>query len=345
MNTDRRYDIDWLRVIAIGLLIIYHVAIVFQPWAIFIGFIQSEQAMENLWVFMSMLNVWRIPLLFFVSGMGVCFALRKRNYKQLLLERTKRILVPFIFGTLVISPVHVYLLQVHYSFPLKYTLHPGHLWFLGNIFAYVLILLPLFVFIRRKRSWRHKIEKLFSTPIGLLVVALFFILETVLVKPATFEMYASNWHGFFLGLLAFLCGFLFIISGKQFWQMLQQWKWPLLLVAVVLYAVRIGLLNSKSPNYLMSLESNFWIFSVLAFGARFLNHKSKVLAYLSKAAYPVYILHMAFLYLGCVLILPLSLPVFLKFGFICLITYAGSMGFYEFLLKRVKYIRILFGGK
>jgi len=30
--TNRRYDIDWLRVIAIGLLLIYHIAIGFHPW-------------------------------------------------------------------------------------------------------------------------------------------------------------------------------------------------------------------------------------------------------------------------------------------------------------------------
>ncbi|MEP4596601.1 MAG: acyltransferase, partial [Cyclobacteriaceae bacterium] len=72
---NRRYDIDWLRVIAIGLLLIYHVAIGFQPWGVFIGFIQSSSPLESIWVPMSMLNVWRIPLLFFVSGMGVYFAI------------------------------------------------------------------------------------------------------------------------------------------------------------------------------------------------------------------------------------------------------------------------------
>ena len=68
---ERRYDIDWLRVIAIGFLLIYHIGIGFQPWGVFIGFIQSEKPLNSLWIPMSMLNIWRIPLLFFVSGMGV----------------------------------------------------------------------------------------------------------------------------------------------------------------------------------------------------------------------------------------------------------------------------------
>ena len=79
MSTTRRYDIDWLRVIAIGLLLIYHIAIIFQPWGIFIGFMQNNESLESLWIPMAMLNVWRIPLLFFVSGMGVCFAIKKRT--------------------------------------------------------------------------------------------------------------------------------------------------------------------------------------------------------------------------------------------------------------------------
>jgi glucan biosynthesis protein C len=89
MTLERRHDIDWLRVVAIGLLLIYHIAIIFQPWAMFIGFIKSEETLEALWTPMTMLNVWRIPLLFYVSGMGLYFAMRKRNWKQLFLERTK----------------------------------------------------------------------------------------------------------------------------------------------------------------------------------------------------------------------------------------------------------------
>ena len=81
MNTTRRHDIDWMRVIAIWLLLIYHIAIIFQPWAMFFGFIRSEELMTGLWKPMSMLNVWRIPLLFYISGMGVYFALRKRDWK------------------------------------------------------------------------------------------------------------------------------------------------------------------------------------------------------------------------------------------------------------------------
>ena len=78
-TAERRYDIDWLRVIAIGLLLIYHIGIAFQPWGVFIGFIQNGQSLESIWPAMALLNIWRIPLLFFVSGMGVAFAIKRRS--------------------------------------------------------------------------------------------------------------------------------------------------------------------------------------------------------------------------------------------------------------------------
>ena len=90
----RRYDVDWLRVCALALLIVYHVVISFQPWAFTIFFIQNKEPMEGLWPFMSMINVWRIPILFLVSGMGVRFAMERRNWKQLLNDRAVRSSIP-----------------------------------------------------------------------------------------------------------------------------------------------------------------------------------------------------------------------------------------------------------
>lgn len=140
----RRYDVDWVRVIAIVLLLIYHISIGFQPWGVMIGFITNSKPWVSLWIPMAMLNVWRIPLLFFVSGMGVYFALQNRNWKELITERASRILIPFVLGMLFIVPLHMYLMQLHYGWQLSYSPNPGHLWFLGNIFIYVVILSPLF---------------------------------------------------------------------------------------------------------------------------------------------------------------------------------------------------------
>ena len=72
-DSDRRYDIDWLRVVAIALLLIYHIAIMFQPWGVFIGFIQSAETSEAIWIPMALLNIWRI-----------------RNEKNIIISRLSR---------------------------------------------------------------------------------------------------------------------------------------------------------------------------------------------------------------------------------------------------------------
>lgn len=347
LTTERRYDIDWLRVIAIGLLLIYHVAIGFQPWGIFIGFIQNGDPLESIWVAMSMLNVWRIPLLFFVSGMGVCFAIGRRNFKQLLVERSKRILMPFMFGMLAIVPLHVFLWQDYYQQDLEYLwLNPGHLWFLGNIFIYVLVLSPLFFYLKKQQGGRlqQAMNKLFGSPLGLLVIMLPFVAEALIVNPESFEMYAMTDHGFVLGMIAFLVGFCCVYSGPAFWQMVKRWKWLLLFLAFAMYITRLVLFELVAPNYLLSIESNLWIFAVFGLGYTYLNRPSKRLTYLSQAAYPIYILHMAFLYLGSYLFFTLEMHVVLKFILTVLFTGVGCFVTYE-LIKRVKFLRPFFGLK
>jgi len=347
LTTNRRYDIDWIRVIAIGLLLIYHVAIGFQSWGIMIGFITSDKPWESLWIPMAMLNVWRIPLLFFVSGMGVYFALQNRNWKQLLVERARRILLPFMFGVFVIVPIHVYLWRYYYHMGLIYQADPGHLWFLGNLFIYVVILAPVFFYLRKNQDGQlvKGIKKMLSTPFGLLPVIAAFIAEALLVRPYPYERYAMTWHGFFLGLLAFFFGFCFVLSGRTFWEMIRKWRWLFLSAAVVLFLLRMMTFKMNAPVYLLVTESDGWILSVFAFGYTHLNRPGKALTYLSQAAYPVYILHMIFLYLGAVLIFPLDIAVPLQFILVLLFTGAGCFAFYELIIRRVNIIRPLFGLK
>lgn len=345
MSTERRYDIDWLRVIAIGLLIIYHISIIFQPWGVFIGFMQSEKSMESLWIPMSMLNVWRIPLLFFVSGMGVCFAMRKRNFKELILERTKRILIPFIFGVFAIVPIHIFVWQKYYYQDIKYLPNPSHLWFLANIFIYVIVLAPLFFYLKKSEKgivnlW---LKKTYNNPLGLLIIILPFILEVILVKPDAFEVYAMTPHGFFLGLLAFFFGFTFILNGDTLWKTVLKWKWMYFLLATSLYLIRLLFFQLKSPVYLTPIESNLWVFALLGFAYAFLNKPSNILNYLKQGAYPIYILHMIFIYLSSLFILPLNINNGVKLLLIVVFTVFGCFITYDFFIRRIRFLRPLFG--
>ena len=78
---------------------------------------------------------------------------------------------------------------------------------------------------------------------------------------------------------------------------------------------------------------------MFAFGYKYLNRGGQTLAYLSQAAYPVYILHMIFLYLGSLLIFPLSLPVEVKFMLLLLFTLAECFLTYKFLIRGINIIR------
>lgn len=346
MNTERRYDIDWLRVIAIGMLLIYHIAIIFQPWAVFIGFIRSTELVEGLWTPMTLLNVWRIPLLFFVSGMGVFFAMRKRNVKQLLLERAKRILLPYLFGIVAVVPLHFFIFQDFYGQPLSYFAHPAHLWFLGNIVLYISILFPLFFYLLKNKEgrFRRAMAKIMGHPFGPASISIFFVLEALIVKPQVFSLYAQTLHGYVIGFLAFLFGFILVYTGQSFWYTVQKWKAVYLGAAAIFFTVRLMVNQTAGPNYLMSIESTLWIMGLFGYAYQYLNQPSKTLSYLSKAAYPIYIVHMFVLYGAAWLILPLEIPVLVQFASIVLMTVIGSVMIYEGL-KRIPILGAAFGIK
>ncbi|HEY5919563.1 MAG TPA: hypothetical protein VIU13_19220, partial [Chryseolinea sp.] len=119
-------------------------------------------------------------------------------------------------------------------------------------------------------------------------------------------------------------------------------RWMFLAVAVGFFLARTFVLGLKTPVYLLVVESDAWIFSVFAFGHKYLNKQSKALTYLSEAAYPVYILHMIFLFLGSWLIFPLELPAPQKFFAVLLFTFAGCFSSFE-AIRRVNILRPLFG--
>jgi hypothetical protein len=228
-----------------------------------------------------------------------------------------------------------------------YTIHPVHLWFLGNIFIYVIILSPLFFYLKKNEHGRiHRwLQKLFSNPTGILIIIIAFILEAILFRPETYETYSMTLHGFFMGMLAFLFGFLIIYSGENFWKTVLKLRWFLISSALTLFLLRYYLFDLKAPDYLLATESVLWIMTAFGFAYRYLNLPGKILSYLSQAAYPVYIIHMVFLYLGSYFIMPLDISAGLKFILIMISTFSGSLLFYEIVIRRITFIRPLFGLK
>ena len=88
-----------------------------------------------------------------------------------------------------------------------------------------------------------------------------------------------------------------------------------------------------------------WIYGIFGFGHKYLNRPNSALSYLSKAAYPVYIIHMVALYAGAALILPLDIHVMAKFILIVVFTGVFCFTVYELLIRRISFLRPLFGLK
>ncbi|GGC67121.1 acyltransferase family protein [Undibacterium terreum] len=109
----RRHDIDALRALAFGLLILYHLSMVYvQDW----GFhIKSSYLAEWLQWPMLLVNRWRMDLIFLISGMSTTMLLQKLQARQALgmdsrffRQRSVRLILPLLFGMAVVVPVQPY---------------------------------------------------------------------------------------------------------------------------------------------------------------------------------------------------------------------------------------------
>ena len=353
----RRYDVDAIRVIALGLLILYHIAVAFQPWgADLVMFIENEQSLEWVWILMMVINIWRIPILFVVSGMGARFAMERRDWSNLLSDRSLRIFVPLLFGMLFIVPFNFIIFNYYYKKEQFYLPHPGHLWFLLFIFFYVLIFCALFNYFKKhpENMFYRFIKSIINKPLGLIpVFALPIVLEAILIQPRDYPVFALTLHGLILGMICFFSGFVLVSLKEDFWIAVRKIKLITLGLAFSLYLVRSynGIItesdfisSSLIVNVLTGFESANWMLAAFGFGAAFLNKPSKLLTYLSSAVYPVYIVHLPVQMLCSSLVFQLGIPAIFKLIIVLVGTFALSFAIYE-IIKRIKWVRFLFGMK
>ena len=160
MNTQRRFDLDWVRIAAFALLIFYHVGMYYVTWDWHIKSAHASGAIEPLMILSA---PWRLSLLFLVSGVATAYLLARSNTGGFLGRRSIRLLVPLAFGMLVIVPPQSYLQVVerlHYNggFAHFYQLYINgyhgfcdgddclrlptwnHLWFVAYLWVYTVVL-------------------------------------------------------------------------------------------------------------------------------------------------------------------------------------------------------------
>ena len=104
-GSERRHYIDWVRVLAFLLLIFFHCA---MPFVNYGWEIKNKETSAGLTRLIWWLHQWRLPLLFFISGVGIHFSLKKRSVIQFTGERFVRLFIPLLFAMFFTIPLQVY---------------------------------------------------------------------------------------------------------------------------------------------------------------------------------------------------------------------------------------------
>lgn len=366
----RRYDLDWIRVIVFGLLIFYHVGMFFVPWG---WHIKNNVISEDMRWPMLFLNQWRLPALFLISGMGTRFALARRSSSTYIKERMSRLLVPLIFGILVIVPPQIYVERLAYGgYEYDYAhflihdcfrgIYPEgnfswhHLWFLPYLLVFSILLTPVFVFLRdrpKARFLNFQRALLDRSAWNIFYYAIPFFIVEGFIEPffdVTHALY-NDWYTISLYLLVFFYGFNFICIKESFWNALNKIKEKALVIGVLSYCIYFYLIFLDDNLIKHLTEAAFkmlnmwtWLIIIFAFGAKFLNRPSKLLSYCNTAVYPFYIFHQTVTVVLAYFLYQSELGVTVKFLLLLIGTFSITAVLYE-IVKRIKFIKPLVGLK
>jgi len=366
----RRHDLDWVRVLTVLSLIPFHTARIFnynydeggtaEPF-----YVKSQALSDPLSYFVNFLYPWQMPLLFVVAGATSWFALGFRSGGQYANERLKRLLIPLVFGVLVIVPPHVYIAAISnggfhgnfFSFWPDFfrlgedlngwngTFTFSHLWFILYLLVFSMIGLAPFLYLRR-RSGARLLSWLAALSLRPGVILLFAV-------PLFITDYLARDVGRFF--LLFLLGYVVVADGR-FGAAIDRHKRVALALGIIATAVLNAVwrshvdLSEDTPQslgfrFLYQLDGWFWIVAIIGYGHRFLGVDNQVLRYANEAAYPFYILHNTVIVIIGFYVLKLRMDVSASFTFIALASLVATLGFYDLFVKRIGMLRFLFGMK
>lgn len=268
----RRHDLDWIRVGAFLLLILYHVGMFYVPWD---WHVNSPHPVEALEPVMQLTNPWRLTLLFLVSGAATRFlferfaAQGKGASRRFAGSRLQRLLPPLLFAMFVIVPPQSYYEVVEAArglgvadpahspwladFWLKYVTASGgwcdadgclttptwnHMWFVAYLLVYSLILAMLLPVLRRVlaavQSWLEKGLKGWGLLLWPVVWLALIRWSLAPVFPITHAL-TDDWYNHALSFSAFLFGFVSVRSEvlKAGYERLRR---PALMLALLAWA-------------------------------------------------------------------------------------------------------------
>lgn len=376
VSPSRRYDLDWLRFIAIAILLFFHTGMLFNPWE---WHIKNYEVSDSFRYWMTWLHFWRMPLLLFISGAGTYMALGKRTPSQFARERFSRLFIPLVFGMFVIVPPQIYYEHIakfegywdFYKTVFEFQPYPKgslswhHLWFIMYLFVYSLIALPLLIFLRSRSSalFKEKIRNVLSRPAGILFGPSALILITQIILrpyfPEQTHALIDDWAYFTFYFSFFLFGMI-CYSNPLLWESIGRNRKHLLVGTIAMlipfYIFYFHLRELiELPWSIDTIETAFdvtaifvsWftVITVIAFGQHYLNIPHPWLARINEGLYPFYILHQtAIIFIGYyVCQLPWSIAA--KFWTVSLLTLVSCIAFYLLVIRPFNPIRILFGMK
>ena len=339
----RRHDIDTIRSSALMLLIIYHASCSFMRWGNSIGFITNKEFL-NIYAPMGFMNIWRIPILFVVSGMAFRFAYERRTIKELLKDRFVRIIIPYVFGIFTLGSIPIGIYTYYTEGQFIWFPNPSHLWFLNNIWVYSLAtIIVLKIFSYFSIEIPNILARLLHYRLGICAFVLPFVIEAHIFRYNIYSLYVFSLHGWILGLICFATGYIWICNRKLFFASVNNNAFIFLSIATIMYANRLQ--NEwVITNTVTSIESFCWIVGIFGIAAKYLNKDSNWLKYVKEAVFPVYIFHLPIQQAVAYFLFPLPIDAIYKLLLLVIVISLVSILFFE-LLKRIALVRPLIGLK
>jgi glucan biosynthesis protein C len=377
---ERRYDIDWLRVLVMLAVFFFHCARFFGggTWHL-----NNEKESIVALLFIGWLDMWFMPLFCLLSGVGSWYALRSRTNGQYLLERVKRILVPlYTVGLFLLLPPQFYFeifsnagyrgafLEMlpryfsglrHFSLdwpggllPLSFS---GHLWFLQYLFLISLVALPLLRYLRSEQGLRliDKLAGWCDRRGGIFLFLIPLILVRIVLKSVFWGEH--TWADFFEFVVFFVIGYI-LPADTRFTESLKKHGWICLILGIAgfggeaLYVLGLGYNYPGGEPFslmfvlfetVMAVGRWSWMVFVLSLGAKYLNFKHKVLAYGNEAVLPFYIFHQTIILCVGWSVIRRNIGILPKYLIIVVVSFVLIMTLYELLVRRFNIVRFFFG--
>lgn len=372
----RRYDIDWLRVLAMLGVFFFHNARFFDPMPWHVK--NAEHTLAAL-VFVGLLDCFQMPLLMLLSGAGSWFALRSKTPGRYLRDRVQRLLIPlYTVGLLLLIPPQYYwelvtnqgytgsfwqyipkfFRTLNFSPGLEFlSFWPGHLWFLRDLFLISLLTLPL-LFLLRTRPGQWAIDRLAAgcdRPGGV-----FFFALPVAIVQLTIRIAWPTGHPlsqFLYLMLFFLMGYC-LMASDRFTRTLRRHAMVCLILAAACFltmaywVLQVGFKPWEIKQFsvtvaaftlLQSLNTWLWIAAFLGLAARYLNFNNQALAYANEAVLPFYVLHQTVILTVGWFVVQWHLGMASKYALISTSSFLAIMALYELLIRRLNFLRFLFG--